>query len=160
MNKIPGNAEWAGYRDDFGAREAHGIWFGKSLDEMQSVISNRSMVLTTGLQFMPRPVFQFYIFAFVQYVMSEAAIGDADAASVFLAALAAREKRDPGSVAQIYARLASAVDFVAASQARFDASHDVYGDFAEKAEMLRKLLGIVHSKLDPEDQFLDSTDDA
>jgi hypothetical protein len=160
LKKLPGIEEWAGYKDEMSAREAHRIWFGKSLEEMQSVISKRSMVLTTGLEFMPRPVFQFYIFAFVQYVMSEAAIGDADAASVFLAVLAAREKRDPGSVGEIYSRLASSVDFVAASQARFDASHDVYGDFVEKAEKLRKLLGIVHSKLDPEDQYLDPTDDA
>ena len=160
MSKIPGNEEWAGYKDDISAREAHRIWFGKSLDEMQPVISNRSIVLITGLQFMPRPVFQFYIFAFVQYVMSEAAIGDADAASVFLNVLAAREKLDPGSVAEIYARLEPAVDFVAASQARFDASHDLYGDFAEKAEELKKLLGITHSPADPEDQYLDPTDDA
>ena len=49
---------------------------------------------------MPRRVFQFYIFAFAQYVMSEAAIGDPDAASCFLNNLIAREEHDPGSVAR------------------------------------------------------------
>ena len=109
---------------------------------------------------MPRVVFRFYVFAFAQYVMSEAAVGDSDAASSFLNNLTAREKRDPGSVAQVFARLEPTVDFVAASQARFDASHDNYGDFTEKAEELRKLVGAIHSPRDPEDQMLDSTDDA
>jgi hypothetical protein len=109
---------------------------------------------------MPRRAFQFYVFAFAQYVMSDAAIGDPDAASGFLNYLIAREKRDPASVAGIYALLEPTIDFVAASQARFDASHDVYGDFAQKADELKKLCGAAHSRRDPEDQMLDPTDDA
>ena len=92
--------------------------------------------------------------------MSDAAVGDADAASAFLNFLIGREKRDRGSVAQIYARLEPTVDFVAASQARFNASHDIYGDFTEKAQELRRLCGTTHGPRDPEDQMLDPTDDA
>jgi hypothetical protein len=159
--KIPGDAEWAGYKDDIDARYAHGFWFGKSLDDMQPQFADgRSIERGDELMFMPRRAFQFYVFAFAQYVMSDAAIGDSDGASSFLNYLIAREKRDPGSVAQVYARLESTLDFVAASQARFDASHDIYGDFPEKAEELRKLIGAIHSPRDPEDQMLDSTDDA
>jgi hypothetical protein len=159
--KIPGADEWVGYKDDIDARCAHRFWFGKSLDDMQPHFSDgRSIERGDELLFMPRPAFQFYIFAFAQYVMSEAAIGDSDGASCFLNHLVAREKRDPGSVSEIYARLEATIDFVAASQARFDASHDVYGDFAEKAEGLKKMLGVVHSPVDPQDQMLDSTDDA
>jgi hypothetical protein len=109
---------------------------------------------------MPRRIFQFYIFAFAQYVMSETAIGDSDAASSFLNFLVAREQDDPGSVAEVYERLAPTVDFVAGSQARFDASHDIYGDFAEIAEKLKKLLGATAAQRNPEDQMLDPTDDA
>jgi hypothetical protein len=161
LNRIPGNEEWAGYENEPEGPHAHELWFGKSLDEMQPLFSD-SISIERGeeLVFMPRRAFQFYIFAFVQYVMSDAAIGNSDAASVFLGDLIARETRDPGSVAQIYPRLESAIEFVAASQARFDASHDIYGDFAEKAVALKKLLGIAHSPQDPQDQYLDPTDDA
>lgn len=159
--KIPGAEDWAGYKDDIDARHAHGYWFGKSLDDMQSHFSGgRSIERGSELLFMPRRAFQFYVFAFAQYVMSDSAIGDSDAASGFLNYLLAREERDPGSVAQIYERLAPAVDFVAGSQPRFDASHDIYGDFAEKAEKLRKLLGTTLALRDPDDQMLDPTDDA
>jgi len=159
--KIPGADEWAGYKEDFTARNAHAIWFGKSLDDMQPLLTGgQSIQHAQELLYMPRRAYQFYIFAFAQYVMSDAAIGDSDGASSFLNHLVAREKRDPGSVAQIYARLEPTIDFVAASQARFDASHDNYGDFPEKAEALRKLVGAIHSPRDPEDQMLDPTDDA
>jgi hypothetical protein len=159
--KIPGAEEWAGYKDDFTAREAHSVWFGKSLDDMQPHLEGgRSIQRGQELLFMPRAAFQFYIFAFAQYVMSETAIGDSDSASSFLAFLVARAKRDAESVAEIYARLEPTIDFVSASQSRFDASHDIYGDFSEKAEELRRLLGVPHSPIDPQDQMLDSTDDA
>ena len=159
--KIPGAGEWAGYMDDFSAREAHAFWFGKSLEDAQPYFEgSQAIQRAQELLYMPRVVFQFYVFAFAQYVMSDTAIGDSDAASSFLGNLIAREKRDPDSVAQVYALLESTIDFVATSQARFDASHDVYGDFTEKAEELRKLVGATHSPRDPEDQMLDSTDDA
>jgi len=159
--EIPGAEEWAGYQDDFASRETHSFWFGKSLDDVQPYFSDgRSIQRAHELLGMPRSVYQFYILAFAQYVMSDAAIGDSDAASCFLDNLTAREKEDPGSVAQVFAHLEAAIEFVAASQARFDASHDIYGDFPEKAEELRKLIGATHSPQDPEDQMLDPTDDA
>jgi hypothetical protein len=159
--RIPGAEEWAGYEGDFTARAAHSFWFGKSLDELQPHLDGgQSIHRGQELLYMPRGAFQFYVFAFAQYVMSEAAIGDPDGASCFLGYLAAREKRDPGSVAQIFGHLEPTVDFVAASQARFDARHDIYGDFTEKAEELKKLIGATHSPQDPEGQMLDATDDA
>lgn len=159
--KIPGPEEWAGYQDDLDARHAHSFWFGRSLDDVQKDFrGGRSIERGDELLFMPRGAFQFYIFAFAQYVMSAAAIGDSDAASSFLGFLTAREKRDPGSVAHIYEELAATIDFVAASQTRFDASHDIYGDFAEKAATLSKLCGISPAPRNPEDQMLDPTDDA
>jgi hypothetical protein len=159
--RIPGPDEWAGYQDDIDARHAHAYWGGKSLEDMQPHFTNgRSIERGDELLFMPRGAFQFYIFAFAKYVMSDVAVGDADAASSFLNFLIGREKRDAGSVAQIYARLEPIVDFVAASQARFDASHQIYGDFAEKAQELRRLCGTTHGPRDPQDQMLDSTDDA
>ena len=109
---------------------------------------------------MPRRAFQFYVFAFAQYVMSDAAIGDSDGASS-LPQLShrAREARPRQRGADLRP-LEPTLNFVAASQARFDASHEIYGDFPEKAAELTKLCGTTHSPRDPEDQMLDPTDDA
>jgi hypothetical protein len=78
---------------------------------------------------MPRAAFQYYVFAFVEYIRSSEAEGDSDAGSVFLRLLASREKKDPGSVKTIYSELRETVNFVAANQEYFDASPDIYGSF-------------------------------
>jgi hypothetical protein len=159
--KIPGTEEWAGYKDDLDVRQAHSLWFGKSVDEMQPHFSGgRSIQRADELLFMPRRAFQFYIFAFAQYVRSDTAIGDSDAASCFLRFLTAREKREPGSVAQIYDQLQATLEFVAESQPRFAADHDVYGDFHELAAALAKLCGKTFEPAGPLDEMLDPTDDA
>ena len=159
--KIPGAEDWAGYKDDLNARAAHAIWFGKSLDDMQPYFGGgQSIQRGQDLLFMPQPAFEFYILAFAQYVMSDAAIGDSDAASTFLGFLTAREKRDPGSVARIYDQLQATIEFVAESQSRFSAGHDIYGDFREKAAALAALCGKIFAPPGPLDEMLDSTDDA
>ena len=159
--KIPGAEEWAGYKDDLNARAAHAFWFGKSLDDMQPYFGGgQSIQRGQELLYMPQPAFQFYSLAFAQYVMSEAAIGDADAASSFLGFLTAREKRDPGSVARTYDRLQPTIEFVAESQTRFSAGHDIHGDFREKAAALAALCGKIFEPPGPLDEMLDSTDDA
>jgi hypothetical protein len=159
--KIPGTGEWAGYADDFNARNAHAFWFGKSLDDMQpSFEGGRSIQRGQELLYMPRAAFQFYVFAFAQYVMSDAAIGDSDAASSFIRFLTAREKREPGSVAQIYDPLQATLEFVAESQSRFAANHNNYGDFREQAAALAKLCGKTFEPAGPLDEMLDPTDDA
>jgi hypothetical protein len=93
-------------------------------------------------------------------VISENAVGDPDAANAFLGFLMEREKRDPGSVAQIYERLQAAIEFVAESQPRFAAEHDAYGDFREKAAELAKRCGKLFEPPGPLDEMLDKTDDA
>ena len=48
----------------------------------------------------------------------------------------------------------------AGSQARFNADHDIYGDFAEKAAEADEAGGATHRATRLEDQMLDPTDDA
>jgi hypothetical protein len=161
VENIPGAEEWVGYKDDVTARNAHAFWFGKSLDDMQPYFGGGQAIQRgQELLYMPQPAFQFYILAFAQYVMSGPAIGDSDAASSFLGFLTAREKRDPGSVSRIYDRLQPTIEFVAESQARFSAEHDIYGDFREKAAALAALCGKIFEPPGPLDEMLDSTDDA
>ena len=71
--KIPGRRGLGGATDDVDARNVHAFWFGKSLDDVQRHFAGgQSIQRGDELLFMPRRAFQFYIFAFAQYVMSEA----------------------------------------------------------------------------------------
>lgn len=132
--KIPGDAEWAGYEDDFDVKYAHGLFFGKSIEEVQPCFKgSRSIERADELLYMPRQAFQYYVFAFAQYVRSAAAAEDSDAASCFLHLLLAREKRDPGSVVEIHSQLSPVVEFVASNQGHFDAPPHIYGSFHNQA---------------------------
>jgi hypothetical protein len=130
--KIPGAKEWHGYEADLDVRYAHKLLFGKSTSEVVTHFADaRCIERADELLYMPRAAFQYYIFAFVEYIRSAQAAKDSDAGSVFLRLLADREKKDPGSVRAIYSELRDAVHFVAENQEYFAASPDIYGSFKD-----------------------------
>jgi len=142
LRKVPGADAWLGYESDLDVRYAHKLMFGKSTSEVQGHFGGvMSIERADELLFMPRRAFQYYVFAFAEFVLSDGATGDADSASPFLRLLVNREKRDPGSVAQIYEDLVSVVDHVASNQIRYEADENIYGNFRELAVELKTLCG-------------------
>ena len=139
FGKIPGPKDWAGYEKDLDARYAHKLFFGKSVPEVMEHFSvgGRCIERADELRFMPRKAFQYYIQAFAEYINSERAEGDSDAASPFLRFLIDREERDPGSVMEIYGKLSDTIDFVATHQDYFHAPRDIYGRFQELGDKIR-----------------------
>jgi hypothetical protein len=143
--QVPGKAEWAGYESDLDAKYAHGLLFGKEIREVLDLFANgRGIERTSELLFMPRKAFQYYVFAFAEYLSSDKAAGDADAASPFLKLLLGRERQDPGSVAEVFAELSPTVDYVASHQAYFNADPNIYGDFPEQAEAVRNAVALAN----------------
>lgn len=140
QREIPRRDAWSGYEDDPDVKYAHKLLFGKSTAEVQQYFGGtRSIERADELLFMPRRAFQYYVFAFAEFVISDAAVKDSDSASPFLLLLVNREKRDPGSVSEIYLELRSVVEFVASHQDRYEADPDIYGSFPDLAELLRGL---------------------
>lgn len=138
--KIPGAEAWRGYKADLDVKYAHKLMFGKSTSEVvQHFAGLRCIERASELLYMPRMAFQYYTFAFVEYLQSAEAEGDSDAGSVFLRLLAHREQKDPGSVRAIYPDLRETVHFVGANQQYFDASPDIYGSFADLAAEVERL---------------------
>lgn len=137
---IPGDAEWAGYENDRDARYAHEGLFGKSVEQVQHLFGERNpLSLAEDLHFMPYAAFQYYIFAFAQFLLSDSAPGESDAASSFLGLLIARESEEPGCVSDLYAQLKPTVEFVATHQWYFDADLDIYGSFKDLGDRIRAM---------------------
>ena len=142
LNRIPDQKDWEGYEADLDVKHLHTLFYGKSNTDVEKYFANgRAIERMDELLFAPRRVFQYYVHAFIGYLMSEEAKGDSDAASPYLSLLEAREKRDPGSVTSIYPELAKSIDFVASHQEYFDATPDIYGSFRERAMQIRELCG-------------------
>ena len=138
--KITGHVEWTGFETDLDVRYARKIFFGKSIAEFQCFFGGvQSIERADELLFMPRPAFQYYVFAFADFVLSDQTSADPDSASPFLRLLVSREERDAGSVSDIYEHLASHVEYVASHQSRYDADPSIYGDFRELSAQLKTL---------------------
>ena len=138
--KIPSKREWEGFEADLDVRYAHKLLFGKSVSEaIQYFGGVRSIERADELLFMPRKAFQYYIFAFAEFLKSEQAARDSDSASSFLRLLINREARDPDSVRKICAKLSPVVDFVSSHQEYFEADINIYGDFHELAARVREV---------------------
>jgi hypothetical protein len=140
IRKVPGSDAWLGYESDLDVKHAHKLMFGKTISDVQGLFGGvRSIERADELLFMPRRAFQYYVFAFAEFALSDKGIGDSDSASPFLRLLLNREKRDPGSVAQIYEELVPVVDHVASHQSQYDADENIYGNFGDLARQLRAL---------------------
>lgn len=136
----PGTDHWRGYEGDLDVEYAYKLMFGKSIADLQEHFGGMSSIQRADeLRFMPRRAFQYYVFAFAEFVVSDGAIGDDASASPFLNLLQSREQRDPGAVAEIYFDLAPYVDHVASNQELYDAPIHIYGSFPEQAEAIRAL---------------------
>ena len=148
---VPGDAEWAGYENDLDARYAHERLFGKSIEQVQRLFEETdALSLAEDLHFMPVAAFQYYIFAFAQFLLSDRAPGEFGAASSFLGVLIVRESEEPGSVSNLYVQLKPTVEFVATHLMYFEAYLDVY-NFKDEADRLRALCeqgGISHTNAD------------
>lgn len=137
---IPGKDDWIGYESDLDVKYAHRLMYGKSNEEIQHLFGGaQSIDRADELLFMPRRAFQYYVFAFAQYVMSPEAKDDPDTASPFLRLLISREERDPSSVSLIYQKLRPIVDYVVTHQEWFDADLDIYGNFFDLGSRLHEL---------------------
>ena len=148
---VPNQNDWAGYENDIEGRWAYRLLFGKTIEEVRYEFRDTdSIERAMELLDAPRAVFQYYLFAFVSILQSpEESVGESDCASVFLHFLCNREKRDPGSVAQIYAELRETIEHVASNQAFFDAPVEIYGDFREHADEIKALCEALHGDRRP-----------
>src|SRR5689334_9763538 len=101
QRRVPTAEDWSGYKADEEVRYAHRLFFGRTTSEVLNLFGGgRGIERASELLYMPRRAFQYYVFAFAEFLMSDAAAGESDDASPFLRLLVGREERDPGSVAQ------------------------------------------------------------
>jgi len=143
LKKIPDNNAWKGYKDDLDVKYFYDFAYGKSIDEIQNRFGEgTSIERADELLFSPRVVFQFYIQAFVNYIMSEKAKGDSDSASSFIHLLLSREEKDPGSVKNIYQSLAETIDFIENNQEYYKADLGIYGNFADLCKEIKRRCGV------------------
>jgi hypothetical protein len=131
---IPSDEDWEGYRGDPEAEWAHGIFAGKSNDQVQADFERTVLERSFELSYMPDRPFRYYIFGFKQYLEKRAAfpeIDSSDAASSFLQLIDQTLVEKPERIRPVIGDLMPCVRFVANNQALYNADEDIYGSFKE-----------------------------
>ena len=100
---IPTLKEWGKYDNDLDLKEIHKLFFGKSNSDVYYYYKNMACISRADeLLFLNKKVFQYYIYSFVLYLLSDLGKDDDEAKEVFLSLLISREKHDSKSVCEIY----------------------------------------------------------
>lgn len=138
---VPTEEEWENYTDDLDTKYAHGIFSGKTNDQVQREFRRSVIERTSELRFMPIKPFQYYMLGFKQYVeKGEFEQFDApDAASCFISLVEEMLERKPEFIRPILDELMPMVEHIAENQLDYEADIVIYGYFPVKLDRIREL---------------------
>jgi hypothetical protein len=139
--QIPSLTDWGPIdHADLDAKWAFDTFRGKSFAEAEALFERHALYYQEGLQSMPRVPFNFYARAFVAYIMSDRARGDADGASSFLDLVSWLLKSNrPIMNPETEKELLGAARHVSQRQEFYEADADIYGRFAERHAEIEQL---------------------
>lgn len=137
----PTRVEWGKVnQEDLDAQWAFEQFAGKSLDEAETLFQSNALYYQEALSSMPATAFNFYVKAFVNYITSERACGDADGASSFLHMIIWMLRENRNIIAKEIERLlVRSAESVANNQWFYQADKDIYGLFSDLSAQILML---------------------
>ena len=135
---VPTEEDWGNWKDDLDQKYAHGLFAGKTNEEMQPHFQRCVIERADEIRWMLKIPFQYYILGFRDHVMSGDfdEYGSPDAASCFLNLVEEKLKSHPDYIFPVMQELMPAVKHVAHNQSTYDADVGIYGDFLETFERI------------------------
>lgn len=131
-HNIPTEADWRSEPWDLDIPYAYKNFAGKSHEQAVALFQENALCYQEDVMFMPRACFLFYIYAYIDYLLSAASQGDADGANCFFSLVKSRAndiRENPAAVLMVERVLRH----LASRQEWYDADSTIYGDFAERA---------------------------
>jgi hypothetical protein len=121
---------------------AHKIFFGKSNQDVQADFYRSVIERTSELEIMPRPVFQYYILGFRDFMVAAhfQEYSDSDAASCFLNIVERKLTKKAGDIMPVIDDLLPTIEYVAHNQDTFNAYIDIFGDFEEQLSRIKLMI--------------------
>lgn len=140
MRQIPTEDDWRSEPWCLDMPHAYKHFFGKSVDEAVMLLMDNSVYYQEDLMFMPRRCLEYYITAYIDYLMSDASEGDSDGAFCFFGLVECRHEEIIGFEAETTTRTKTLLERLARQQSWYDADPTIYGDFAVKAQRMLELM--------------------
>lgn len=142
---VPNEENWDDYFDDEEMTFTHAKFFGRSIDEMLWFYKDNPVSVYEYLCNMPEKPFRYYVFGFVEILVSENFFADktwlgcTDLASCFLALITEKLTKSPSAIMSIMPELLPIAEQVAAAQEQMEAEIRIYGSFRERVETIERL---------------------
>ncbi|QDQ27868.1 hypothetical protein FNU76_16785 [Chitinimonas arctica] len=140
VKNIPTREDWGDFSGDFDVSDAYENFFGKSNQEMRKCFSQNVMSRAQDIRFMPGIPFSYYIFGFCDFVLSKNYEGENtwDVADCFISVIKERAEKNPSVLLPIFEYIETALNFLVAHQEEFGADIEIYGDFEDASNLIKK----------------------
>jgi hypothetical protein len=113
---------------DLDERHAVKMFLGKTRARAEEMFRQNFLFYQEDLTYMRPAAFRFYLIPAMQYLLSDAAAGDSDAASTFCHMLEHRLRTEPETLKQMKDVVLDAIRRILDSFARYACSPEIYGD--------------------------------
>ena len=137
--KVPTKADWGDLKADPEVRYGYKKFGGKTIEEALSMFVDDPIERGAELRFSTVRVVDYYVFCYVNHLLSPASEGHSDVASVFIGLVLNRLERYPSQFEQVFDEIFPAVERVADEQYFFDADPNIYGSFSFKRDEILAL---------------------
>ena len=131
-------AEDINVHDSLDERHACRVFFGKSIAEAEALFRENALFYSEDLLWMGPVGFQFYLAAYINYLLSPASAGDSDGINCFTGLLEFRTQQDSAALIPIQEVVTKACHKLVKDFAKFEANPDFYGPLSSRLELVAK----------------------
>ncbi len=140
LKSVPNEAEWRSVYWCLDIPYAYEHFFGKTLPEAIQLFEENALNYVEDLTCMPTPCLDYYIDAYITYLLSESSQGDSDGASCFYGLIECRHEDIQTFSEATIEQVRKVLQRLASHQDWYEASPDIYGDFERKSMRTLELL--------------------
>jgi hypothetical protein len=131
--RIPSEDEWRNDYGDLDVAVARRNFFGLTIAQAEALFRKNSLRYQEDIYFMPYACFEFYVHAYLDYLLSDHSRGDSDGASCFFGLIECRYEDILKLPHDTRGKVFRVLDKLAAGQEYFDASVEIYESFPARA---------------------------
>lgn len=136
---IPNKKAWGVIRkDSLDEEHAYKQFFGLSVSEAQKKFKENALFYQEDLYYMPLAVFSYYVYAYINHIISEDSFEDSDGASAFMSLVLWQLEDESEYIIddELMKKLIKTSELVSNRQEYYDADVDIYGSFKETYEKI------------------------
>jgi hypothetical protein len=138
--RVPTEADWRSEPWGIDTPWAYRHFFGKSSAEAFDLFVENALFYQEDIMFMPLACFNYYVHAYMDYLLSDKSAGDADGASCFFGIVEVRCHDICAGGESLRRRVREVLDRLRNGERWYDAQPEIDGQFSARADEATRLI--------------------